>query len=159
LADSANLWVSTSGNDASGDGSWRAPFLTIDRARHAVRQSQFRGVRTVTVNIEPGTYTLSSPLVFDSGDSGSENAPVIYRAAPGTAMPVVISGGTPVTGFTCATAFSLNVCTAAVQHLPRKEMPRQFYVQDQRAIRARSNPGQLANPFYNRVSNGYQQTI
>lgn len=157
--DAVNFWVSTSGNDTSGDGSRNAPFLTIDRARLAVRQSKFAGERTVKVNIEPGTYTLKSPLTFDSKDSGSQNAPVIYQAAPGVTLPVMISGGTVVTNFTCTPVLSLNLCTAAVQNLPAGEMPRQFYVDDQRAIRARTNLGQAANPFYNRVSNGYQQTI
>jgi hypothetical protein len=157
--DAVKLWVSTSGNDISGDGSRSAPFQTIDRARLAVRRSSFRGQRTIAVNIEPGTYSVSSPLTFDSGDSGSPNAPVIYQAAPGGSLPVVISGGIPVTDFNCTSVLFLNVCTAAVRNLPAGEMPRQFYVDDQRAIRARTNLGQVINPFYNRVSNGYQQTI
>jgi hypothetical protein len=151
------LWVSTSGSDTAGDGSKKAPFLTIDRARLAVRQGAFRGVQTVTVNIEPGTYTLSSALAFDSNDSGSKSAPVIYQAAPGSALPVVISGGTTVTGFTCAPVLFQNRCTAAVQNLPAGEMPRQFYVSGQRAIRARSNLGQILNPDYKRMPEGYQR--
>lgn len=157
--DGTTFWVSTSGSDSLGNGTLAAPFLTIDRARQAVRQSRFRGVKTITVNIKPGTYTLKAPLAFDPGDSGTANAPVIYQAAPAATLPVVISGGTQVTGFNCATTNSLNMCTAAVKNLPAKEMPRQFYVQDQRAMRARSNLGLPANPFYSRVSNGYQQTI
>ena len=152
------LRVSTGGNDLSGNGSETAPFQTIDRARLAVRQSPFRGRRTMVVNIEPGTYTLSAPLVFDASDSGSPSAPVIYQGAPGSTSPAVLSGGAPVNSFSCSQASSLNVCTAAVQNLPSGEMPRQFYVNDQRTIRARTNLGQGINPNYSRVSNGYQQT-
>ncbi len=38
-------------------------------------------------------------------------------------------------------------------------MPRQFYVNGQRAIRARSNYGQPVNLNYNRVPNGYTQIV
>src|SRR5262249_48184655 len=54
-----NFWVSTGGSDVSGDGTESAPFLTIARAQLAVRQARFRRKRTLRVNIEPGTYTLT----------------------------------------------------------------------------------------------------
>jgi len=151
-----NYYVSTSGNDNSGDGSAAAPFLTIDRARGAVRQDKRKGKRPITVNIEPGTYALTAPLVFDSLDSGSARAKVTYQAAPESTLPVVISGGIPLTDFTCDI---LNICTTNVPNLPAGTMPRQFYVNDQRAIRARSNYGQVLNANYNRVSNGYTQIV
>lgn len=149
-------WVSTGGNDSSGDGSEAAPFLTLNRARQAVRADASRGQCAIDVNIESGTYALTAPLQFDAGDSGSINAPVTYQAAPGNASPVIISGGIPVTGFTCS---NLNICTAAVPDLPAHVLPRQFYVNDQRAIRARSNYGQSVNINYLRVAAGYDQFI
>ncbi len=150
-----SYWVSPGGSDTSGDGSEAAPFLTINRARLAVQQNKFRRKRTITVNIEPGTYTLAAPLAFGPLDSGSRKARVVYQAAPGATAPVVISGGVLLADFACDL---LNVCTAVVPNLPAGEMPRQFYVNDQRAIRARSNYGQKINPYYTPVSNGYQQT-
>lgn len=149
-------WVSTSGNDASGDGSETAPFLTLDRARQAVRADASRGQCAIDVNVKSGTYALSAPLKFDAGDSGAINAPVTYQAAPGNTSPVVISGGIPVTGFNCSI---LNICTGTVAGLPAHVLPRQFYVNDQRAIRARSNYGQLVNINYLRVTDGYDQFI
>jgi hypothetical protein len=149
-----NFYVSTSGNDDKGNGSAGAPFLTIDRARLAVRQSKQRGKSTITVNIEPGTYPLTTPIMFDPLDSGSKEAKVVYQAAPGSSSPLIISGGIPVTGFSCS---SSNLCTASVPDLPEGIMPRQFYVNDQRAIRARSNYGQLVNLNYIRVADGYTQ--
>jgi hypothetical protein len=146
-----NYWVSTSGDDNSR-GSASAPFLTLNRARLAVRQNKSRGQCTINVNIRGGVYTLTTPLVFDPFDSGSAQARVVYQAAPGNTWPVTISGGIPVTGFSCTT---LNICTANVADLPTGLMPRQFYVNDRRAIRARSNYGQTVNANYVRGADGY----
>ncbi|HLH78295.1 MAG TPA: right-handed parallel beta-helix repeat-containing protein [Candidatus Binataceae bacterium] len=149
-------WVSTGGNDSSGDGSASAPFLTLDRARLAVAQNPQRGQCTINVNIESGTYALTAPIIFGPSDSGSPRAPVVYQSAPNNSQPVVISGGVPVTNLTCS---ALNICTAPVSGLPAGTMPRQLYVNGQRAIRARSNYGQAVNLNYIRGSNGYTQII
>ena len=127
------------------------PFLTLDRARQAVRQNKRKGQCTINVNIQSGTYALSSPLQFDSSDSGSRRAPVVYRTAAGNNGSVIISGGVPVNDFSCNVN---NICTSGVTGLPAGEMPRQFYVNGQRAIRARSNYGQTVNLNYFRVPNG-----
>ena len=150
-----NYWVSTGGDDNS-TGSASAPFLTLNRARLAVRHNKSRRQCPINVNIRGGLYTLTSPLVFDAFDSGSTQAKVVYRAAPGNASPVTISGGIPVTDFSCT---NLNLCTANVADLPTGLMPRQFYVNDQRAIRARSNYGQTANANYVRGPDGYSALI
>ncbi len=150
-------WVSTSGSDTSGDGTLLTPFLALDRARQAVETAPGKGQCTIDVNIEAGTYALTAPVIFTPLDSGSAQAPVVYQAAPGNTEPVVISGGIPVTNFTCPV---LNpICTATVVGLPPHTMPRQFYVDDQRAIRARSNYGQAVNLDYKRVPDGYQQIL
>jgi hypothetical protein len=60
-----------------------------------------------------------------------------------------------VPSFTC----NSNICTAAVTDLPAGIMPRQFYANGQRAIRARSNYGQVVDLNYTRVSNGYTQIV
>jgi hypothetical protein len=109
--------VATNGDDASGDGSATAPFLTLERARQAVRADTNRGRCPIDVQIAAGTYALTDPLRFDAGDSGSVDAPVTYRAAPENTGPVVISGGVPVSDFTCDSA---NLCTADVAGLPAR---------------------------------------
>jgi hypothetical protein len=152
-----NYWVSNTGNDVSGDGSASTPFQTLERAREAVRSDPKRGQCPIAVNIEPGTYTLAAPLAFNAGDSGSILAPVTYQAAPASSAPVILSGGMPV-ALTCAGA----VCTGTVPDLPPHSLPRQFYVNDQRATRARSNypldnPDEQINPNYVRVPTGYTQ--
>src|ERR1700722_5987179 len=148
-------WVSTTGSD-EGTGRVDDPFLTLDHARQVVRQNKRKGQCTIRVNIESGTYALTTPLVFDSGDSGSPKAKVVYRAAANNSSPVIISGGIPVTDFTCTVG---NLCTSSVTGLPAGLMPRQFYVNGQRAVRARSNLGQPVNLNYLRVPNGYAQFI
>lgn len=157
-----NYWVSTVGNDVSGDGSASAPFQTLERAREAVHSNPRRGQCAIAVNIEPGTYTLTAPLVLNADDSGSTGAPVIYRAAPNSSSPVILSGGIPV-NLSCAGA----VCTGTVPDLPPHTLPRQFYASDQRATRARSNypplpltnPDEQINPNYVPVPGGYKQNI
>jgi hypothetical protein len=146
-------WVSPSGSDSNSGGA-SDPFLTLDHARQVVQQNRGRGKWPIEVNIESGTYALSQPLVFGPADSGSPEAPVVYRAADGDSSPPVISGGVPVTDFTCTAA---NLCTSAVSGLPAGAMPRQFYANGQRAIRARSNYGQPVNLNYQRVPTGYAQ--
>src|SRR5271170_7014180 len=150
-----DYWVSTSGSD-DGNGKIDQPFLTVDHARQVVRQNKRKGICTIRVNIESGTYPLTSPLIFDSSDAGSPGAKVVYRAAADNSSPVIISGGVPVTDFSCTSG---NLCTSTVTGLPTGLMPRQFYVNGQRAIRARSNYGQVVNLNYVRVPNGYSQII
>jgi hypothetical protein len=152
---SRDYWVSTSGNDG-GSGGLADPFLTLDHARQVVQQNKRKGQCTINVNVESGTYALTTPLVFDSSDSGSRHARVVYRAAAGNSSPAIISGGVPVADFTCNGS---DICTSGVTGLPAGEMPRQFYVNGQRAIRARSNYGTAVNLNYTRVANGYTQII
>ncbi len=147
--------MSPNGND-DGTGTVDDPFLTLDHARQVVRQNTRRGQCTIYVNVKSGTYALTTPLIFDSSDSGSPQAKVVYRAAPGNLSPAIISGGIPVVNFTCTSA---NICTSTLADLPAGIMPRQFYANGQRAIRARSNYGQAVNLNYIRVSNGYTQIL
>ena len=94
----ADFVVGLGGNDTwSGKlldpGKDDGPFATVARACEAVRtllktQKERRPVRVV---LRGGTYYLDSPLEFGPEDSGTEQAPVVYAAAPGE--KVVLSGG------------------------------------------------------------------
>lgn len=148
----ASYWVSPSGDDAGGDGSQAHPFASVDRARQAVRADARRAGCRIAVNIAGGTYALQAPLVFDAKDSGAPGREVVYRAAPGNTQPVLLSGGIPVNGFQCGG----GRCVASVPQLPAGVLPRQFYVDDHRAIRARSNPTGSIEPDYAWVSTGFQ---
>jgi hypothetical protein len=126
-----NYWVATTGSDlASGDAG--NPFLTLAHARDMIRANASRGQCTINVNIEGGTYRLAEPLALTSDDSGSRGAEVTYQAAPGET--VVISGAESVSGWTQHDA-GLNIWKATVT---TDTMPRQLYVNGQRATRART---------------------
>ena len=72
-------YVSTKGNDAF-PGTKDAPFATIDAARLAVRKKIAEGLcEPITVFVNEGKYFVDS-VCFDEGDSGTEAAPITYRA-------------------------------------------------------------------------------
>lgn len=65
------------------------PFDSLAQAQEAARE--YAGKEPVTVYLMSGTYELTEPLVFDQRDSGTAEAPVVWRAYPGEKP--VISGG------------------------------------------------------------------
>jgi hypothetical protein len=65
-------FVSPTGNDAN-PGTIGKPFATLERAQEAVRQK--RG----EVFLRGGTYYLPAPLVFTAQDSGTKDAPVVFK--------------------------------------------------------------------------------
>lgn len=71
-----DFYVSTKGDD-NNDGTKDAPFLTIERAVEAVRETDKTGKSSITVCIEAGEYRVSS-LKLTEEDSGTEDCPVIY---------------------------------------------------------------------------------
>ncbi|TVS11932.1 MAG: hypothetical protein EA424_23160 [Planctomycetaceae bacterium] len=93
----AELYVSTAGDDAH-DGTRARPVASLARARDLVRQwKQAGGEGSIAVNVLPGEYRVTEPLELTPQDSGSPDAPVVYRATePGQA---VFYGGTRIRGF------------------------------------------------------------
>ena len=104
----AMFYVSTVGNDAfSGKlaephaGKTDGPLATLTGARNAIRALKKAGPLPsggVTVVIRGGTYYLDSTFELTKEDSGTADAPIVYRAA--SAERVRILGGRPITGFT-----------------------------------------------------------
>ncbi|MDZ7696110.1 MAG: right-handed parallel beta-helix repeat-containing protein [Deltaproteobacteria bacterium] len=126
-----NYWVATNGSDqAKGDSE--DPFLTIEHVRDVIRENDHRGMCTLKVTIREGTYRLKGPLILGAEDSGASGAEVVYQAAPGER--VLILGSQPVTGWTLHDA-DFNIWRAEISI---DAMPRQLYVNGQRATRART---------------------
>ncbi|MEZ5104962.1 MAG: right-handed parallel beta-helix repeat-containing protein [Draconibacterium sp.] len=77
------FFVSPDGNDTN-PGTQSEPFKSIEKAQEVSRKqkSETPG-KSIIVNINEGQYYLEKPIVFTEADSGTENAPVIYRAAEG----------------------------------------------------------------------------
>lgn len=130
---SNDYWVSPTGSDvATGDAS--NPFLTIARARNAIRESTAVNGCAPRVTIKGGTYRLSEPLTFTSQDSGTAKLLVVYQAASGETP--IISGAVQVSGWTLLDA-GLNIWQAQTA-VTTDTMPRQLYVNGVRATRART---------------------
>ncbi len=87
--------VSPTGND-SGNGLTASPVRTLAAAQALARQAIAKmsaqgNRRPVEVLLAPGTYTLDATFQIGPEDSGTPDAPVVYRAEkPGTAH---VSGG------------------------------------------------------------------
>lgn len=54
LSENTTIYVSTSGNDASGDGTQSKPFKTIQKALDSI--SRDLGNKEITINVASGTY-------------------------------------------------------------------------------------------------------
>ncbi len=104
----AMFYISPAGNDAwSGrisepnSAGTDGPFATLEHARDQIRQSRTTGKLPsggITVELRGGVYELPQPLELTAEDSGTEKAPIVYRARKGET--VRISGGRVVTGWT-----------------------------------------------------------
>lgn len=88
------FYVSPSGADTN-PGTREQPFLTLARAREAVRGVNTAMTGDVTVFLRGGNYALTEPVTFGMVDSGRNGFKVIYRAYPKETP--VLSGGVRVT--------------------------------------------------------------
>jgi hypothetical protein len=87
------LYVAPGGRD-SNPGTRRAPFATLERARDEIRTRRQRGSLppgSIQVIVRGGTYRVARTLELEAQDSGSDRAPVVFRAANGE-QPI-FSGG------------------------------------------------------------------
>ncbi len=93
------FYVSPDGCGA-GAGTLEAPFLSLSKAQQAVREFRaseaFRArPETVEVVLRGGIYSLSEPWVLTPEDSGTADAPNIWRGCDGE--HAILSGGKIVT--------------------------------------------------------------
>ncbi len=96
----AEFFVAPHGNDAN-PGTKEQPLATLQRARDAIRELKKAGplpVGGAMVWVRGGVYELSQTFQLTAEDSGSEAAPVVYRAYADEKP--VLSGGRQITGFT-----------------------------------------------------------
>ncbi len=112
-ADYTILYISPSGSD-SGDGSIQSPYRTIEAAKNKIKALKADGALAkdgAVVYLREGKYPRTSPLVFTAEDSGSENAPIVYRSYPGERAELV--GGITVT----ASQFAQTTDTAFLNRI------------------------------------------
>ena len=84
----AEFHVAPTGNDAN-PGTEAKPFATLERARDEIRKSKPAG--GATVSVRGGLYSLPHGILFEKQDSGTEEAPILYRAFQDE-RPVLIGG-------------------------------------------------------------------
>ncbi|MHB8994322.1 MAG: NPCBM/NEW2 domain-containing protein [Armatimonadota bacterium] len=78
-----DLYVSPSGKDIN-PGTKAAPFQTLEKARDTIRAAQPKGGATVW--LWGGVYRLDKTFELTKEDTGTPEAPIVYRAVrPGTA--------------------------------------------------------------------------
>jgi hypothetical protein len=108
-AQGVQLYVSPNGDDGAS-GSQAQPLKSFSGAVSAARA--YKG-QSVTVYFANGVYPVTQKVQLTSGDSGSESAPVTYRAANG-ATPI-FSGSKALTQWTLLTdETELNKLDASV---------------------------------------------
>lgn len=90
----AEIYVSPTGKDGAA-GTASDPLGTIAAARDKADVLKAGGT-PVTIILMDGTYYQKEPLVFGKSNSGTETAPIIYKAQH--SQKAVISGGIKVTG-------------------------------------------------------------
>ncbi len=119
-------------NPAGTDG----PLASLTGARDAIRKMKQAGPLTepIQVVVAEGRYPITAPLTLSPADSGSAQAPITYKAAPG-AHPV-FSGGRIIQGWRPGTNGVWQT------HLPDVAAGRwyfeQLWINGRRATRART---------------------
>lgn len=131
------VWVAPDGRDTAA-GTEESPYRTPARALTAVREAlaDAGAGAVVVVNLLPGEYRLSEPLVFGPEDSPGKHGRVIWRTAPGSGdEQAVLMGSRAVTGAWRPSSAGDGIYQVSV---PFTET-RQLYVDGQAAIRARTD--------------------
>ena len=89
-----DFYVAQRGSD-SNPGTKAKPFATLQRARDAIRGARRSGplpIGGISVWVRAGNYPLSHTLKLTAEDSGTPEAPIVYRAYP--SEEVRLTGGT-----------------------------------------------------------------
>jgi hypothetical protein len=135
--------VSPKGSDRNS-GSRTSPFLTLVKARDAVRtfrQHNPKFADTVAVILRGGRYFIRQPLQLSTEDGGTTLSPTVYASFPGEHP--VISGGVQVKGWKPGTFNGRKVLVASLQG-NKVNVVRQMWVNGIRRIPARyPNTGYL----------------
>ncbi|MFK5923937.1 MAG: right-handed parallel beta-helix repeat-containing protein [Verrucomicrobiota bacterium] len=130
------------------------PISNLTQARDELRKQRSAhpelAKQGAQITIAAGTYYIDKAILFEAGDGGSKDSPVIYQAA--SDAQIIISGGRPIT------AWTLNA-----EGLWQTQIPsvadgswffEQLWINGQRAIRARE-----PNRFFNYLQDVREEDI
>ncbi len=112
------------------------PLASLHGARTAVRRLRADDQKPVTIVVEiaGGEYAMTEPLVLTPADSGSAQAPIVYRARAGDTP--IFEGGRRISGFSKGPA---GTWTATVPEVATGQWYfEQLFVNGRRAVRART---------------------
>jgi len=95
-----DYWISTTGDDTN-PGTKEKPFATLERVRDALRETKSSGPLKIeaTIWLSGGTYRIDKTFKLDAQDSGTAEAPVVYRSASGEKAHLVGGKQIPSTAF------------------------------------------------------------
>lgn len=128
-----DYFVSQSGSDANS-GTQSAPFKTIAHAQDQIRSDKRSGeAGPWTVTVAEGEYPLAEPLTFQPEDSGTDDAPIVYRGASNG--KTILSGGLEITGWRDLGDGTWSADLPEFQGQPL--FFEQLFVSGQRAVRSR----------------------
>ncbi len=142
------IYVSTSGNDETGDGSEAAPFASIEKAVEVAQTFSDNQHGDIVIKVDSGTYTLSETLMFDENNSGKNGFRLIIEGDKEN--PPVISGGKQVVDDWKPE--ENGIYSAAVSGV---EYVRNLYINGYPAIRARSEQCYKAGNIYHADGSTY----
>ena len=149
---SLKYYVATDGSDAD-PGTLAAPFATLEKARDVVRAlPRPLPAGGVTVFVRGGTYRRTATFNLTSSDSGTEAAPVFYKAYTGETPK--FTSGTPL----LASAFGpldasmqSRVATGVTVSNIRQLDLAAFSFANDGPFPVRFNQNRLRNPYYTSV--------
>ncbi len=129
------IYVSLQGKDTN-PGTKKKPFATIKRAQEEVRKRKEKGMPKggIAVYIRGGKYFIAESITFGQEDSGTPDAPVVYRSYPGEEVRII--GGRQVDNF------KLLDDPDILRRLP-EESHGKIWVTDLKASGITTNYGQL----------------
>ena len=96
FAAQTEFYVATNGSDKNS-GTEKKPFLTLERARDAVRKANRKKVGEITVYLRGGTHVRNGTFLLTQQDSGKKGNTVLYTSYPNERA--VLSGGTALSGW------------------------------------------------------------
>ncbi len=135
-AQAGTLYVAPAGEVRRGtpDGSPKHPFTSLVQARDAIRTAKAAGSREPwSVHLKKGLYPVPETVVFEPADSGTAEAPVLYK---GEGKTTILSGGVPLTNWQESDDGSWE-CTIPLDSAGVPLYFEALYVNGRRAVRAR----------------------
>ena len=147
-AHAADIYVSQQGSDTN-NGSASQPLATLAAAQTKARL--YAGKEAVTVWVADGTYHLDQTIRFKEADSGANDAPITYCAAPGAV--VTLKGSLPLDSMNWKPwkdgIYQQSLKGTALEG----RQINQLFMSDERMVRARFPNWDFNNPL--RTGKGY----